>query len=60
MNSELASQADRATSFFSPLSAEVKHKIVSFSVPLTWDKTAWKAISLQNSSFLNLTPMDDA
>ena len=57
MNSEMASQAGRTTSFCSMLSADMKHEIVGSSVPPTGDKTAWKAISLQSSSFLNLTPM---
>ena len=58
MNFEMASQARRVPSFCSMLSADVKHERVCSRVPLTGDTTAWKALSLQSSSFLNLTPMD--
>ena len=57
MNLEMASQAGRVPSFCSMLSAAVTHAIVRSRVSPIWPTPAWKALSLQSSSFLNLTPM---
>src|SRR5581483_11383483 len=60
MHVAMASQAGRGPTFCSLLSTAVTHESERSRVPPLWPTPAGKAIPLQSSSFLNLTPMGRA